>query len=565
WPSVDAREPKPIPPKSRGKEVYVTERRIVSRRGLGHTITSPAAAIRVTENHGNAIYLLSNANDLVGVAPMSDAEMKTLREGGRVNRLLSAINTTNAGAAIIRANDREAADNVARFFGRFGGPEPLRVLDSIVGPKGEAESLAESGCSAPSGSSVFYSRGADPATATEGRPAEALNSAMAKHLGDDWAGAYVEADLNEVAPGMAEAVQVAFGTEVQGIAPTNEEFNGFRGIYNPAEPGKIYINSQGRTGMIHVAGHELLHELKRSRPDLYEYLVSNARQHFVDFAEYNDKLQALLKPGEESLSITEVEEELIADFMGDSLADPRFLSVLAKDNPGKFRRLLKVVTDWLAGIADKVRNLGSTAHLDDIEAMRGYLRKVINAHASGKPIGDIDPPALGDKPVFSRSANPTGFSAPDETLVSIALRRFQDKFKVLKDIQASIKEAGGTITDESNPYQAETLFHGKTEDDLRYIRDTYIEPLARVMDKNSIEQDELDEYLTASHAEERYDHIASINPSMPDGGSGMTTKDANAALNKFRDSGKHEALEEAAQIVYDMLQHQRDTIKSGGL
>ncbi|MCG7587257.1 LPD38 domain-containing protein, partial [Photobacterium sp. OFAV2-7] len=158
-----------------------------------------------------------------------------------------------------------------------------------------------------------------------------------------------------------------------------------------------------------------------------------------------------------------------------------------------------------------------------------------------------------------------GFAVPAETMASVAVRKIADKFKVLKDVQSNIAKAGGKVDESNDAYLAEELFHGKAENDLRLMRDTYVKPLADKMAKFNISQDELDDFLRSRHAEERNKHIASINPEMPDGGSGMKTADAHEALETISKSGKQKQYEELAHIVYGMLKKQRDVLRGNGL
>ncbi len=188
--------------------------------------------------------------------------------------------------------------------------------------------------------------------------------------------------------------------------------------------------------------------------------------------------------------------------------------------------------------------------------------------------------AIGNRGTFDDSANilfsqsgPSEFEEenkqqfmpPEDTLVSVAVRKMQDKFKVLKDLQSNIKESGGKISDENDAYLAEELFHGKAENDLRTMRDAYVEPLADKMAKFNISREQLDLYLYARHAKERNAHIATINPKMPDGGSGMTNAEADKILALVKKTGKQAKYDQLAAIVDDMLQLQRDMILSGGL
>lgn len=165
---------------------------------------------------------------------------------------------------------------------------------------------------------------------------------------------------------------------------------------------------------------------------------------------------------------------------------------------------------------------------------------------------------------FSRS-NTVNFSLPDETLTGVVIRKMQDKFKVLKDLQANIIKAGGNVNENNNAYQAEERFHGQAENDIRKMQEEYVEPLAKKMAQFDISRDQLDEFLYARHAGERNARIAEINPDMPDGGSGMTNAEARAKLDEVRATGKQGQYEQLAAIVYDMLQMQRDMVREGGL
>ncbi|MEX1196857.1 MAG: LPD38 domain-containing protein, partial [Pseudohongiellaceae bacterium] len=159
----------------------------------------------------------------------------------------------------------------------------------------------------------------------------------------------------------------------------------------------------------------------------------------------------------------------------------------------------------------------------------------------------------------------TGFAVPDDTLVSVAVRKMQDKFKFLKDLQANIREAGGEIDEASDAYLAEELFHGKAENDIRILEERYVDPIARKMARFNISREKLDRYLYAKHAPERNAHIASINPDMQEGGSGMTDQEAAEILSSARKEGKADQYEQLSMMVYDMLRAARDMVRRSGL
>lgn len=154
---------------------------------------------------------------------------------------------------------------------------------------------------------------------------------------------------------------------------------------------------------------------------------------------------------------------------------------------------------------------------------------------------------------------------PEETLSARFVRALQDRYQVLKAVQQNIIKQGGDIDDSNNAWQAEELHHGKAENDLRLMRERHVEPLAKLLAQYRIPQRELDHYLYARHAPERNRYIASINPKMPDGGSGMTNREALQIINRVRHSGKQAQYDRLAGIVDDMLAQRRELIRQSGL
>ena len=66
-------------------------------------------------------------------------------------------------------------------------------------------------------------------------------------------------------------------------------------------------------------------------------------------ADYRSRLHATGT----NIGWTDVREEILADFTGDALADPRFLETLATRNPSKFAQFTQAVISWLKSIAQE--------------------------------------------------------------------------------------------------------------------------------------------------------------------------------------------------------------------
>lgn len=127
--------------------------------------------------------------------------------------------------------------------------------------------------------------------------------------------------------GGLDAYKAAFGVDVMPIAPASERAAGYNGVHYQ---GTLFVNTDANHGMVQILGHELLHQLRRDQPELYDWFADHASRYFKSGAvqHYGRRLQ---KAGA-NLAKTDIREELLANFTGNALADPAFLRQLASDN-----------------------------------------------------------------------------------------------------------------------------------------------------------------------------------------------------------------------------------------
>lgn len=125
------------------------------------------------------------------------------------------------------------------------------------------------------------------------------------------------------------------------------------------------------------------------------------------------------------------------------------------------------------------------------------------------------------------------FEIPQTSKLDNVLRSVQDKNIDLKRVIANIKKAVGDISDNINAYLQEELYHGRAAKRTHDFLNNELNPLITAMQTRNVSMADLEEYLWARHAEERNIQIAKVNPDMPDGGSGLTTKEASDYLNSL--------------------------------
>jgi hypothetical protein len=146
--------------------------------------------------------------------------------------------------------------------------------------------------------------------------------------------------------------------------------------------------------------------------------------------------------------------------------------------------------------------------------------------SAGKPVtinAVVGNTVFNQRPLVNWTA--PEFTDKDKFIYHIQNRHIDTK-RVVDEIAKSI----GVIDDRWNPYLMEELFHGRAAKQTKDFLVNELRPLLREMDRLGITIADLEEYLHNKHAEERNKQVAKVNPTMPDGGSGIDTADARAYL-----------------------------------
>jgi hypothetical protein len=168
---------------------------------------------------------------------------------------------------------------------------------------------------------------------------------------------------------------------------------------------------------------------------------------------------------------------------------------------------------------------------------------------------------------YSKRAPVVGsrFKLPGSTAVDVGRIRLQDDVLRMKRVIEAVKQQGGTVGEAQNFYDANTLMPGRIQAEIDDFKDKVVRPMLDKAVKYEIDLDELSLYAYAQHAEERNQYIASINPRMPDGGSGMTTADAKAILQQVQAGGKAQQFDELHKDLMSITSTTRLLMLSEGL
>ena len=147
-----------ITPAKRDKTISITERVLRKSPVKQKEIGSPEEMIEYVDGleSESGLLLMNNRHSPVGVLSLSPDEMNTLREGGRVKRILSAFDKTNAIAVAVFTTEgnKDAALNLGNFLAKHA---EIRHLDTLI--KGEKTyALSARGESLGEAHKTFFSK-----------------------------------------------------------------------------------------------------------------------------------------------------------------------------------------------------------------------------------------------------------------------------------------------------------------------------------------------------------------------------------------------------------------------
>lgn len=157
------------------------------------------------------------------------------------------------------------------------------------------------------------------------------------------------------------------------------------------------------------------------------------------------------------------------------------------------------------------------------------------------------------------------YDLPATGNIDAARIKLQDDALRMKRVIEAVKAKDGKVGEAQNFYDANTLMPGRIQAAIDDFKENVIRPMIDKAVEYGIDMDELSMYAYAKHAKERNIYIASINPRMPDGGSGMTDAEADAVIDAVAKEGKTAEYEELHQTLMGITSATRQTMLAEGL
>lgn len=182
-----------------------------------------------------------------------------------------------------------------------------------------------------------------------------LNDGVSRARGGEGADSvrpYVAAEV----PGNAalQDIAAAFGKRFQGfrlrpdlLAEQRRKFGFFNGAYLK---GTIYLRAEGNDRPhLSILGHELLHQMRKDSPALYDRFVDAVRP-YVDTGRYEQEFRNL-PVARDAGNADLQQEEFMAEVLSDGFMDKQFWRALGDRNPS----LLSRVVNMLGDLIDRIK------------------------------------------------------------------------------------------------------------------------------------------------------------------------------------------------------------------
>ena len=196
--------------------------------------------------------------------------------------------------------------------------------------------------------------------------------------------------------------------------------------------------------------------------------------------------------------------------------------------------VLARLKNWLKELGQKIKSIfGMKSDASIIRALDS-LAKSDGKFVTREMLGTGDYLSIERRNFRGNEAPEPTFEAPIPSALDTFAYNFLDKQHDMRSVIDEIQKVRGELVKEQvDPYlKNESFISRKAAREENFV-DNSIMPIVQEMYKNKVSILEVEEYMHNRHAEERNIQVAKINPSLPDGGSGITTANALKYLTEI--------------------------------
>ncbi|WP_205184140.1 LPD38 domain-containing protein [Burkholderia sp. LMG 13014] len=506
-----------------------------------------------TQLKGSGEYIAAVSVDIPGdPAPLVSLPLDPdLPVGGIATRAANQVNNLDNQLAQLTARVQQNERRVDQIGNRLGAPFPeqAELLEKMAQLNSlESELTSEKAAeNAPAPSS-------DAAAATvevEGRTDETRYSAAADVARDGHAALTADTlaqtlkggEFGDAVSRMIESGSVVLHDTAQSIPVANAPAN-VRGATTP--DGTIHLVAANLTPesaaavLLHEAFHQGAQRLVGS--DAWSKLLGRLKALHSQARQSNGRARQFFDAARERVASAQRDGAAVPEMTAEEFG--AYTVEHYDQAPAAFARW---VDDVAGGVkAWLLRRFGKQLGAVTPAQLRALAAAALRDHAGGPTDGarfsvggqQANPPAPG------------GLTPPAPSRFDRLQATVQDNMNRVKQVQERIKKLTG-VKELGNYdyYRAEANRPGRVAARLEDAKKQLTGPLMERLAKSGHTPEQLEELLHAQHAQERNERIAAINEAMPDGGSGMTTADANATIAKYAGNAELQSIADQARDI----------------
>jgi hypothetical protein len=314
----------------------------------------------------------------------------------------------------------------------------------------------------------------------------------------------------------------------------------------------IVINVNSSQPALTVIGHEFLHTIRYKNEALYRKLrdaiiEANGIDIKTEARKMNEARKRSMKAngisGRVEMNLDLAAEEIIADIVGNSFADPAFWQRFAEVTGEKtaltfMEKFSEWVTHSLDFIQKRIPRAMRSGWVRDLQTTNDLVAEAMNELRNTDAAQVVDAPAVAlDLDTQEEVDDKPGWDAPQGvTFFEEFVRAVQNKYVNLVTAQRRIRESGREISEEADARLWQVLYPGVLKSKIDDFEAEYLEPVRSYMRKSGYAIKDIGKYLVARHVilDNVNEKLDARNPDAANGAlSGMTDEEARQIMADY--------------------------------
>jgi len=253
-----------------------------------------------------------------------------------------------------------AAQNVR--MGRAQGTAPVTLGNSGAALDASKFQLISAGTGQDSAAGLFQYENRNEASLNQGErealdalrreyPGESITPVSIRDVRRSPDGATRGSSRDSALEDWSRSFLKVFGKNILWIDAVGKNSQYLNGGNPTTQRNILVVNANSREPILYTLGHELTHALKAQNSTIYRELEREILANGTNLEAYRERLRNA------GYAEEQINDELIADFVGSQMLEPDFLNRLADAKPTLFARFARAVVRFLNQLLTKVSKL----------------------------------------------------------------------------------------------------------------------------------------------------------------------------------------------------------------